>query len=44
MPDFYTAVSNRPIISILMKIEHWWNDNWQEKAEFLGEKPVPGPF
>jgi hypothetical protein len=20
-----------------MNVEHWWNDNWQGKAELLGE-------
>jgi hypothetical protein len=22
-----------------MNMKHWWNDNWQENTEVLGEKP-----
>jgi hypothetical protein len=24
-----------------MKVEHWWNDNWQSKIEELQQKHVP---
>jgi hypothetical protein len=42
--DFRTAVSNGPIISALINIEQWWNHNWQEKTEILGEEPDPRPL
>jgi len=27
-----------------MSMEHWWNGNWRERTEILGEKPGPLPL